>query len=167
MFLHGDKDGPCERGRTHRMAHWALAPSDSMYNEGSSMPIAPLIERDGSLVMSWARILGDVMGQVTLPITFTSSPHQVVGEQRLSLLRGSNAPARTVLWWQRVKLQKSSCWSPTSRSLLLQAKEDHFASAVLEMDVLINLWGTWTRTSNHGVPLTLQMKSSQRTGRKK
>ena len=98
MFLPGDKDGPCERGRTHRMAHWALAPSDSMYNKDNSMPIAPLIERDGSLVMSWARILGDVMGQVTLPITFTSSPHQVVGEQRLSLLRGSNAPARTVLW---------------------------------------------------------------------
>ena len=55
MFLHGDKDGPCKRGRTHRMAHWALAPSDSMDNGGSSMPIAPLIERDGSLVMSWVR----------------------------------------------------------------------------------------------------------------
>ena len=80
------------------MAHWALGPSDSVYNERGSMPIAPLIERDGSFVMSWVRILGDVMGQVTLPITFTSSPHQIVGEQRLSLLRGSSAPARTVLW---------------------------------------------------------------------
>ena len=98
MFLHGDKDGHCKRGRTHRMAHWALGPSDSVYNEGSSMPIAPLIEQDGSLVMSWVRILGDVMGQVTLPITFTSSPHQIVREQRLSLLRGSSAPARTILW---------------------------------------------------------------------
>ena len=62
MFPHGDKDGPCERGEIHRMAHWDLAPLDSTYNEGNSMPIALLIERDGNLVMSWARILGDVMG---------------------------------------------------------------------------------------------------------
>ena len=46
----------------HRMVHWDLAPLDSTYTEGNSMPVALLIERDGNLVMSWARILGDVMG---------------------------------------------------------------------------------------------------------